>query len=154
MLQSAEAFQSVVLGGARHGLGGTYFQPTILTGVAVSMQAACEETFGPVVSVMRFETEEEGVRIANATPYGLAAYFFSDDRRRIARVGAALECGTVGINEGAISSEVAPFGGVKQSGYGREGSRHGLAEYQSLKYLCDGARGSAAPGPPRPDRVT
>lgn len=131
----------VALGGVRHGLGGTYFQPTILTGVAVSMQAACEETFGPVVSVMRFETEEEGVRIANATPYGLAAYFFSNDRRRIARVGAALECGMVGINEGAISSEVAPFGGVKQSGYGREGSRHGLAEYQSLKYLCEGALG-------------
>lgn len=128
----------VVLGGARHPLGGTFFQPTILTGVDSGMQATCEETFGPVVSVMAFETEAEAVAIANATPFGLAAYVFTDARKRIARVVSALETGMVGVNEGAISSEIAPFGGVKQSGYGREGSRHGLLEYQSLKYVCEG----------------
>ncbi|WP_304175677.1 NAD-dependent succinate-semialdehyde dehydrogenase [Phenylobacterium aquaticum] len=128
----------VVQGGARHPLGGSFFQPTVLVGMDPDMRASCEETFGPVVSVTRFETEAEAVTLANATPFGLAAYLFTADRKRIARVGAALESGMVGVNEGAISSEVAPFGGVKQSGYGREGSRHGLIEYQTLKYICEG----------------
>jgi succinate-semialdehyde dehydrogenase / glutarate-semialdehyde dehydrogenase len=98
----------------------------------------CEETFGPVVPLFRFEREEDVIRTANDTPYGLAAYFYTRDARRIHRVAGQLEAGVVGANEGAVSSEAAPFGGVKESGYGREGSRYGLDDYLSVKYVCEG----------------
>jgi succinate-semialdehyde dehydrogenase/glutarate-semialdehyde dehydrogenase len=128
----------VVLGGSRHELGGTFFQPSVLTGVTMEMAMSCEETFGPVAGIGRFETEEEAVRIANDTPYGLAAYFFSRDVGRVWRVSEALEYGIVGINTGLISTETAPFGGMKQSGIGREGSKYGIEEWLEIKYLCMG----------------
>ncbi|VFR27339.1 Aldehyde dehydrogenase B [plant metagenome] len=118
--------------------GPTYYAPTVLTDVDGSMDCSCEETFGPVAPVTRFTTEEDVIAAANATPFGLAGYFYSQDVRRIWRVVDALETGIVGVNEGAISSEAAPFGGVKDSGYGREGSRLGLAEYMHVKYVCQG----------------
>ena len=102
------------------------------------MQLSCEETFGPVVPLFRFEDEAEAIHAANDTPFGLASYFYSQDVRRIDRISRQLEAGIVGINEGAISSETAPFGGVKESGYGREGSKYGLDDYLSIKYLCQG----------------
>lgn len=119
-------------------LGRNYYAPTLLTGADAAMACACEETFGPVVPVTRFETEDEVISTANDTPYGLAAYFYTSDLQRIWRVADALESGLVGINEGALAAEAAPFGGVKESGYGREGSVHGLDDYMSLKYLCQG----------------
>jgi succinate-semialdehyde dehydrogenase / glutarate-semialdehyde dehydrogenase len=129
----------VVVGGKRlASLGPNYFSPTVLAGTDATMACACEETFGPVVPVTRFETEAEVVATANATPYGLAAYFYARDVKRIWRVAEALEAGLVGINEGALAAEAAPFGGVKESGYGREGSVHGLDDYMHLKYLCQG----------------
>jgi succinate-semialdehyde dehydrogenase / glutarate-semialdehyde dehydrogenase len=129
----------VVVGGKRlAALGTNYFAPTLLTGADATMACACEETFGPVVPVTRFETEAEVVAAANGTPYGLAAYFYSNDVQRIWRLADALESGLVGINEGALAAEAAPFGGVKASGYGREGSVHGLDDYMHLKYLCQG----------------
>jgi succinate-semialdehyde dehydrogenase/glutarate-semialdehyde dehydrogenase len=129
----------VVVGGSRlPALGRNYFSPTLLTGADAAMACACEETFGPVVPVTRFQTEAEVITAANGTPYGLAAYFYSSDVRRIWRVAEALEAGLVGINEGALAAEAAPFGGVKESGYGREGSVHGLDDYMHLKYLCQG----------------
>jgi succinate-semialdehyde dehydrogenase / glutarate-semialdehyde dehydrogenase len=129
----------VVVGGQRlAALGRNYFAPTLLTGADATMACACEETFGPVVPVTRFETEDEVIAAANGTPFGLAAYFYSSDVRRIWRVAQALEAGLVGINEGALAAEAAPFGGVKESGYGREGSVHGLDDYMHLKYLCQG----------------
>ena len=129
----------VVVGGRRlTSLGQNYFSPTLLTGTDAAMACACEETFGPVVPVTRFQTEAEVIAAANDTPYGLAAYFYSSDVRRIWRVAEALEAGLVGINEGALAAEAAPFGGVKESGYGREGSVHGLDDYMHLKYLCQG----------------
>jgi succinate-semialdehyde dehydrogenase/glutarate-semialdehyde dehydrogenase len=129
----------VVVGGNRlASLGPNYYSPTVLTGADATMACACEETFGPVVPVTRFETEAEVIAAANATPYGLAAYFYSRDVRRIWRVAEALEAGLVGVNEGALAAEAAPFGGVKESGYGREGSVHGLDEYMHFKYLCQG----------------
>jgi len=129
----------VVVGGERlRGLGQNYFAPTLLTGADATMACACEETFGPVVTVTRFQSEQEVIAAANATPYGLAAYFYSQDARRIWRVAEALEAGLVGINEGALAAEAAPFGGVKESGYGREGSVHGLDDYMQLKYVCQG----------------
>jgi len=123
-------------GGKPHGLGGTFFEPTVLTGVTQAMRVAREETFGPLAPLFRFETEEEVIAMANDSEFGLAAYVFTEDRRRIWRVGEQLETGMVGINTGLISNEVAPFGGVKQSGLGREGSRHGIEDYLELKYLC------------------
>ncbi len=126
----------IVTGGGRHPLGGTFFVPTVLADVTPSMRLAREETFGPVAPVFRFATEAEAVAMANATEFGLAAYFYSRDVMRCLRVGEALEYGMVGVNTGLISNEVAPFGGVKQSGIGREGSKHGLDEYLELKYLC------------------
>jgi succinate-semialdehyde dehydrogenase/glutarate-semialdehyde dehydrogenase len=126
------------LGGNGHALGGTFFEPTLISGITPQMRIFREEIFGPVVSITRFTSEEEAVRIANDTEYGLAAYFFTNDYRRIWRVGEALEYGMVGANEGAISTEVAPFGGVKQSGTGREGSKYGIEEYLEKKYLCWG----------------
>jgi succinate-semialdehyde dehydrogenase/glutarate-semialdehyde dehydrogenase len=131
---------TVVVGGrALTDIGaGHYYAPTVLVGATPAMQLSCEETFGPVVPVFRFGSEEEAVRLANDTPFGLAAYFYSQDPARIWRVADALETGIVGINEGALAAEAAPFGGVKESGYGREGSRHGLDDYLHVKYLCQG----------------
>ncbi|MFL6664851.1 MAG: NAD-dependent succinate-semialdehyde dehydrogenase [Rhizobacter sp.] len=129
----------VIVGGQRlAALGSNFFAPTLLTGADAAMECACEETFGPVVPVTRFETEAEVIAAANGTPYGLAAYFFSTDVQRIWRVAEALESGLVGVNEGALAAEAAPFGGVKESGYGREGSVHGLDDYMVLKYVCQG----------------
>ncbi|MGK9169067.1 NADP-dependent succinate-semialdehyde dehydrogenase [Inquilinus limosus] len=128
----------VALGGKRHALGGTFFEPTILTDVTPEMKVAREETFGPLAPLFRFETEEEAIRMANDTEFGLASYFYSRDIGRIWRVGEALEYGIVGINEGIISTAVAPFGGVKESGLGREGSHYGIEDYLEVKYLCMG----------------
>jgi succinate-semialdehyde dehydrogenase/glutarate-semialdehyde dehydrogenase len=131
----------VALGGKRHQLGGTFFQPTILIGITPEMQVAREETFGPVAPLFRFDTEAEAIQMANDTEFGLAAYFYSRDVGRCWRVADALEYGIVGINEGIISTEVAPFGGVKESGIGREGSRYGIEEFLEVKYLCMGGLG-------------
>ncbi len=128
----------VLTGGRRHARGGNFFEPTVLAGVTGAMRVAREETFGPVAPLFRFQDEDEAVAMANATEFGLAAYFYSRDVGRCFRVGEALEYGMVGINTGLISNEVAPFGGVKQSGLGREGSKHGLDEYLEIKYLCFG----------------
>ena len=132
----------IAVGGSRlHALGPHYFAPTVLVNATAAMACACEETFGPVAPITRFETEAEVIAAANDTPFGLAAYFYSNDVRRIWRLADALECGIVGINEGALAAEAAPFGGVKDSGYGREGSVHGLAEYLHWKYICQGTLG-------------
>ena len=128
----------LVCGGARHALGGTFFQPTILTDVNSSMLIAREETFGPVAPLFRFKSEEEALRLANDTEFGLAAYFYTRDLARAWRVSEALECGIVGLNTGIISTEVAPFGGVKESGMGREGSKYGILDYTEIKYVCVG----------------
>ncbi|QNT68602.1 NAD-dependent succinate-semialdehyde dehydrogenase [Defluviicoccus vanus] len=128
----------VVLGGKRHPLGGTFFEPTILADVTPAMACVQEEIFGPVAPLIRFSAEAEAVALANDTPYGLAAYFYSRDIGRVWRVADALEYGIVGINEGIISTEVAPFGGMKQSGIGREGSKYGIEEFLEIKYLCMG----------------
>ena len=129
----------VLAGGKRlTELGPNFYAPTVLADATADMQLTCEETFGPVAALFRFDTEDEAVDAANDTPFGLAAYFYTQDVRRIARVSARLETGIVGINEGALASEAAPFGGVKESGYGREGSRYGLDDYLSIKYLCQG----------------
>ncbi|MCX5493862.1 NAD-dependent succinate-semialdehyde dehydrogenase [Kaistia dalseonensis] len=125
----------IVLGGHRHALGGTFFEPTVLSGVTADMLVAREETFGPIAPVFKFETEEEVIAAANDTEFGLAAYFYSRDIGRIFRVGEGLEYGMVGINSGLISTELAPFGGVKESGNGREGSHHGIDEFVEKKYL-------------------
>jgi len=126
----------LLTGGARHALGGTFFQPTVLAGVTPDMRVAREETFGPVAPLFRFQTEAEAVAMANDTEFGLAAYFYSCDLGRVWRVSEALEYGIVGVNSGIISTAVAPFGGVKQSGLGREGSRYGIGEYLEIKYVC------------------
>jgi succinate-semialdehyde dehydrogenase/glutarate-semialdehyde dehydrogenase len=128
----------ILLGGKRHKLGGSFFEPTVLTGVTTDMKVAREETFGPVAPLFRFKTEDEAIKLANDTEFGLAAYFYSRDIGRVWRVGEALEYGIVGINEGIISSEVVPFGGVKESGLGREGSQHGVEEFLELKYMLMG----------------
>jgi len=128
----------IAAGGKRHALGGTFFQPTVLTEVTPAMKVAREETFGPVAPLFRFATEAEAVRLANDTEFGLAAYFYTRDLARSWRVAEALEYGIVGLNTGIISTEVAPFGGVKESGIGREGSRYGILDYTELKYLCVG----------------
>ncbi|MGA8829995.1 MAG: NAD-dependent succinate-semialdehyde dehydrogenase [Desulfomonilaceae bacterium] len=129
------------LGGKSHSLGQTFFEPTILTDVTTDMLCMREETFGPVAPVMRFRCEAEAISIANDTLYGLAAYIYSRDLARVIRVSEALEYGMVGINTGLISTEVAPFGGVKQSGIGREGSKYGIEEYLEIKYVCIGSLG-------------
>jgi succinate-semialdehyde dehydrogenase / glutarate-semialdehyde dehydrogenase len=128
----------VSLGGKRHDLGRTFFEPTVLTEVTPDMLCATEETFGPVAPVMRFASEQDGIAIANDTDYGLAAYLYTRDLARAFRVTEALEYGMVGVNTGIISCEVAPFGGVKQSGIGREGSKYGIQEYLEIKYVCIG----------------
>lgn len=129
---------TVALGGARADLGGSFFQPTVLTGVTTDMKVAKEETFGPVAPLFKFTDEAEVVAMANDSEFGLAAYFYSRDLARVWRVAEALESGMVGINTGLISTEVAPFGGVKQSGLGREGSKYGTEDYLEIKYLCMG----------------
>ena len=128
----------VAVGGARHERGGTFYEPTVLTGVTTDMKVTNEETFGPVAPLFRFKTEEEAIQMANDTPFGLAAYFYARDLGRVWRVGEGLETGIVGINTGIISTEVAPFGGVKESGVGREGSHYGIDEFLEVKYLCMG----------------
>ncbi|MGH8729241.1 MAG: NADP-dependent succinate-semialdehyde dehydrogenase [Burkholderiales bacterium] len=128
----------VVTGGKRHSLGGTFFEPTVLVDVTPAMKLAREETFGPVAPLFRFQSEEEAIRLSNDTEFGLASYFYSRDIGRVWRVAEALEYGIVGVNTGIISNEVGPFGGMKQSGLGREGSKYGIEEYLEVKYLCLG----------------
>jgi succinate-semialdehyde dehydrogenase / glutarate-semialdehyde dehydrogenase len=132
---------TVLTGGQRHLRGGTFFQPTVIAGATTAMKCASEETFGPVAPLFLFKSEQEAIRLANSTPFGLAAYFYARDIGRVWRVAAGLECGMVGINEGVISTEVAPFGGVKESGLGREGARQGLDEFLNVKYVCMGGLG-------------
>jgi succinate-semialdehyde dehydrogenase/glutarate-semialdehyde dehydrogenase len=127
---------TIMQGGKRHGLGGTFFEPTVLANVSDDALIFSEETFGPVAPLFRFKTDEEVIELANRTEFGLASYFYSRDIGRVWRVAEALEYGMVGVNTGMISNEVAPFGGVKQSGLGREGSHHGIDEYLELKYVC------------------
>lgn len=129
---------TVVTGGKRHALGGTFFEPTVIANATTDMEFAREEIFGPMAPVFKFETEDEAVRLANATEYGLACYFFTRDLGRAFRVAEGLEYGQVGINAGVITSEVAPFGGVKESGFGKEGSKYGLDDYLIAKYVCIG----------------
>ncbi|SDX45268.1 NAD-dependent succinate-semialdehyde dehydrogenase [Roseicitreum antarcticum] len=126
----------LVVGGKPHDLGGTFFEPTLLTDVTPDMAVSQEETFGPMAPLFRFETEEEAVALANDTIFGLAAYFYARDVSRVTRVQEALEYGIVGVNTGIISTEVAPFGGVKQSGLGREGSKYGIEDFMEMKYVC------------------
>jgi succinate-semialdehyde dehydrogenase/glutarate-semialdehyde dehydrogenase len=129
---------TLLVGGKRSALGGTFFEPTVIADVLAGMKLAREETFGPLAGVIRFQDEAEAIRLANDSEFGLASYFYARDLSRVWRVAEALEAGIVGINTGLISTEVAPFGGIKQSGLGREGSRHGLDDYMELKYLCMG----------------
>jgi succinate-semialdehyde dehydrogenase/glutarate-semialdehyde dehydrogenase len=126
----------VLTGGHKHDLGGLFFEPTVITGATKDMLFATEETFGPLAPLFRFDTEEEAIALANDTIFGLASYFYARDIGRVTRVQEALEYGIVGVNTGLISTEVAPFGGVKQSGLGREGSRHGIDDFTELKYVC------------------
>lgn len=128
----------VLVGGKRHALGGTFFEPTLITEVTPAMQIAREETFGPVAPLFRFSDEAQAIRLANDTEFGLAAYFYANGMNRVWRVSEALEYGIVGVNTGLISTEVAPFGGMKSSGLGREGSKYGIEEYLEIKYLCIG----------------
>jgi len=128
----------VVIGGKRHSLGGSFFEPTVVSGATRDMLAFKEETFGPFAPIFKFSTEAEAISMANDTEFGLAAYFYAQNIGRIWRIAEALEYGMVGINEGLISTEVAPFGGVKESGLGREGSQHGIEDYLEMKYLCMG----------------
>jgi succinate-semialdehyde dehydrogenase/glutarate-semialdehyde dehydrogenase len=133
---------TVILGGKRDATGSNFYQPTILTNVSADMEVASEEIFGPVAPLFRFKTDDEAIRIANDTPFGLAAYFYSRDIARVWKIAESLEYGMVGINEGILSTEVAPFGGVKESGVGREGSKYGIDEYMEIKYLCLGGMDS------------
>ncbi|MFN7887668.1 MAG: aldehyde dehydrogenase family protein, partial [Betaproteobacteria bacterium] len=128
----------VLTGGARHERGGTFYAPTVLADVTAEMLVAREETFGPVAPVFKFANDAEALAAANSVEYGLAAYFYSRDIGRVLRVAEALEFGMVGVNTGIISTEVAPFGGMKQSGFGREGSKYGIEEYLTVKYVCLG----------------
>lgn len=132
------------VGGKRHNAGGTYFQPTVMTGVSTDMDLAHEEVFGPVAAITSFRNEKDAISIANDTPYGLAGYFYSQDVGRVFRVAEALEVGIIGVNTGHISTEVAPFGGVKQSGIGREGSKYGIEDWTELKYICLAGLGAAS----------
>jgi succinate-semialdehyde dehydrogenase/glutarate-semialdehyde dehydrogenase len=129
---------ALAAGGKRHALGGTFFQPTVLTNVKPDMMVAREETFGPIAPLFRFKSEQDAIRMANDTEFGLAAYFYTRDLARAWRVSEALEYGIVGLNTGIISTEVAPFGGMKESGIGREGSKYGIVDYTELKYVCVG----------------
>ena len=128
----------LITGGKRHALGGTFFEPTILSDVTSDMKVAREETFGPVSPVFRFKTDDEAIQMANDTEFGLAAYFYTRDLSRAWKISEALEYGIVGVNEGIISTEVAPFGGVKESGLGREGSKYGIDDFLEMKYVAMG----------------
>ena len=128
----------IVTGGKPHKSGGTMFEPTIISNVTSSMKVASEETFGPLAPIFKFSSEEDAIKLANDTEFGLASYFYTNNVNRIWRVSEALEYGMVGVNEGIISNEVAPFGGVKESGLGREGSHYGIDEFLELKYICMG----------------
>ena len=136
--QATEAGAKVITGGERHEAGANFFQPTLLTDVDPSMDLTCEEIFGPVISVMRFEDEAEAIRMANDTPFGLASYFYARDLGRVWRVAEGIESGMVGVNTGLVSNAAAPFGGVKYSGQGREGSRYGIEDWTELKYIAMG----------------
>ena len=131
----------IAIGGKRHALGGTFFEPTVIEDVTPAMEFAREEIFGPVATLFRFKDEAEAIRMANDTEFGLAAYFYARDVGRIWRVAEALEYGIIGINEGIISTEVAPFGGMKESGIGREGSKYGIEDFLEIKYLALGGLG-------------
>lgn len=141
---SAEAFvddaknkgATVLCGGQRFETGKNFFEPTILTSVSNDMRVATEEIFGPIAPIFKFDTDEEGIALANSTEYGLAGYFYSRDIGRVWRVAEALEVGMVGVNTGMLTTELAPFGGVKESGLGREGSKYGIEEYIETKYIC------------------
>jgi succinate-semialdehyde dehydrogenase/glutarate-semialdehyde dehydrogenase len=139
---AVKAGAKILAGGRRHALGGNFFEPTVLAEVPASAKIFHEETFGPVAPLFRFRTEEEAIRLANDTPFGLAAYFYARDVGRIFRVSEALEYGIVGANEGVISTEIAPFGGFKESGLGREGSKYGIEEYLEVKYVALGGIGT------------
>jgi succinate-semialdehyde dehydrogenase/glutarate-semialdehyde dehydrogenase len=128
----------LLMGGKRHALGGRFFEPTVLTEVTAEMKVSREETFGPVAPLYRFKTDEDAVRLANATEFGLAAYFYARDVGRVFRIAEAIDTGIVGINVGIIATEVAPFGGVKQSGLGREGSKYGIEDFLEIKYIAIG----------------
>lgn len=128
----------VKTGGQASALGGTFFEPTVLTDVTTEMKVAREETFGPIAPLFKFEEEADVIAMANDSEFGLASYFYSRDLARVWRVSEALEAGMVGINTGLISTEVAPFGGIKQSGLGREGSKYGIEDFLEIKYLCMG----------------
>lgn len=134
---------TVLAGGRRHALGGAFFEPTVVAGVTREMTIAREETFGPLMPLVRFQTDAEAIEMANDSEFGLASYLFSRDAARVWRTAEALESGMVGINTGLISTEVAPFGGVKQSGLGREGSHYGIDEYLEIKYMCWDGLGAA-----------
>ena len=127
---------TLALGGKPHELGGTFFEPTVLTHVTKDMAVAREETFGPVAPLFKFEDEDDVIAQANDTEFGLASYFYAKDMSRIFKVAEALEYGMVGVNTGIVSTEVAPFGGIKESGLGREGSKYGLEDFTELKYIC------------------
>jgi len=129
---------TLLCGGRPHARGGNFFEPTVLSGATPEMKLAREETFGPVAPLFRFKAEADAIRLANDTEFGLASYFYSRDVARVFRVAEALECGIIGANTGIVSNEVAPFGGVKQSGLGREGSKYGMNEFVEIKYLCIG----------------
>jgi succinate-semialdehyde dehydrogenase / glutarate-semialdehyde dehydrogenase len=131
----------IAYGGKRHALGGTFYEPTVITDTKSNMLLAHEETFGPVAPLFRFKTEQEALAMANATEFGLAGYFYTRDLARAWRVSEGLECGMIGVNTGLISTEVAPFGGIKESGFGREGSRYGILDYTEIKYVCVGGIG-------------
>jgi succinate-semialdehyde dehydrogenase/glutarate-semialdehyde dehydrogenase len=136
--EATEKGATIALGGKRHPLGGTFFEPTIMRDVTTSMAVAREEIFGPVVTLFRFKEDAEAIRMANDTEYGLAAYFYARDVGRIFRIMEGLEYGIIGVNEGIISTEVAPFGGMKQSGIGREGSKYGIEGFLEIKYAAIG----------------
>ena len=127
---------TILCGGKPHALGGLFFEPTVITDANTSMRLAKEETFGPVAPLFRFHTEKEAIDLSNDTEFGLASYFYSNNMDRIWRVSESLEYGMVGVNTGIVSTEVAPFGGIKQSGMGREGSKYGIEPYMEIKYLC------------------
>ena len=138
MAEATSQGARIVKGGKRHELGGLFFEPTLVVNVENESSLAQTEIFAPVAPVIRFKNEADAIKMANATEFGLASYFYSQNINRIIRVGEALEYGIVGVNEGLISTEVAPFGGVKSSGLGREGSKYGMDDYLELKYICIG----------------
>ena len=136
MQDAGEKGGEIMVGGKRHEKGGTFFQPTVIAKANQKMKVSKEEIFGPMAPIFQFDTEDEIISLANDTEFGLAAYFYSRDIGRIWRVSEALESGLVGVNAGVIATEVAPFGGYKESGLGREGSKYGIEDYMNTKYVC------------------